>query len=142
MNAIEKIFFDNLDGKFARVKSEGLQIEGHIEQRCRLEFVERFGLRCSAKLEYNLSGIVKKIEQLIIQNRNELSPLTFKQIDSVVDLVIPEIKNSYVQIAMISCYDVKNILADYSKGILTSIKIQYGNGSTTHIYHISDKELY
>lgn len=65
-----------------------------------------------------------------------------KQIDSVVDLVIPEMINSYVQVAMISCYDVKNILADYSKGILTSIKIQYNNGSITHIYGISDKELY
>jgi len=37
---------------------------------------------------------------------------------------------------------IKNILADYSKGILTSIKIQYNNGSITHIYGISDKELY
>jgi len=65
-----------------------------------------------------------------------------KQIDGVVDLVIPKMINSYVQVAMVSCYDVKNISTDYSKGILTSIKIQYGNGSITHMYGISDKELY
>lgn len=141
MNAIEKIFFDNLDGKFARVKSEGLSIEGYIDQRCKLEFVERYGLKCCVKLEYNSTDIIRKIEKLIIRNKNELS-LTMKQIDGVVDLVIPEMINSYVRVAMISCYDVKNILADYSKGILTSIKIQYNNGSITHIYGISDKELY
>lgn len=129
MNNIEQFFKDNLDNKTAYISSDGLLVAGAIGQKCKLEFVKHFGLSCSAKIEYNNLNASKVIEDLLIQHR-ETFDISHGQRDKIIDALIPHIKNTYIQVAIISSIDIEKISVSYNdKGNVTDVKIKYLKGS-------------
>jgi len=137
MNNIEQFFKDSLDNKMAYVSSCGLILEGTIEQKCKLEFIQYSGLHCSVKLGYNRLEIVKKVEQILIQNKEQFD-ITYDKRDEIINAIVPQLKEMFVQVGKISNYGVENISSVYDKENVRDVKIKYTNGSITLIRCIED----
>ena len=132
MNNIEQFFKDNLDKRIAYVSSDGLFLEGTIEQKCKLEFIQYSGLHCSVKLEYNRLNVVKEVEQILIQNREEFD-ISYDKRDEIINAIIPKMKDMFIQCGKISYYGIEKISSVYDKENVRDVEIKYSNGSTIKI---------
>lgn len=137
MTSIAKFLNDNLQNKMAYVSSDGLLLEGAIEQKCKLEFNQYYGIICSVELEYNSKNIIKEIEQILIQNRENFQ-ISYDTRDAIINSMIPILKEKVVQVGRIIHSGISNFSTVYDKDILKSIEIKYLNGSTTRITCIED----
>lgn len=137
MNNIEKFFKDNLDNKMAYVSSDGLFLEGNLEQKCKLEFIQYFGLACSVQLEYNRLNIVKEVEQILIQNREGFD-ISYDTRDKIINALIPKMKDMFIHCGKISNYGIEKISSVYDKENIRDVDIKYSNGSTVRISCIQD----
>lgn len=141
MDNINQFFKDNLDNKMAYVRADGLFVEGTIEEKCKLEFQEHFGLICSVKLQYNTGKVAEHIQGLLIQNREALN-ISYDKRDLIIQTIIPALIESYVQVAKIAPYGVVNISAVYNKEReIESADIKYSNGATVSITCIESIKL-
>ena len=136
MTNIEEFFIEHLDGRMAHVSSDGLFLEGTLEQKCKLDFIQYNGLNCSIELEQNNSEVVKQIEQILIQNKENLS-ITNDERDALINLLIPQIKKMFVRIGIIFYYGIEGISSSYNEeGHVVSVEIKYKKGSTIYIRSI------
>lgn len=137
MNNIEQFFKDNLDKKMAYVSSDGIFLEGTIEQKCKLEFIQYSGLHCSVKLEYNRLNVVKEVEQILIHNRENFN-ITYDKRDEIINAIIPKMKEMFVQCGKISYYGIEKISSVYDKENIREVEIKYTKGSTIKISCIEE----
>lgn len=138
MTTIEKFFKETLDNKMGYVSVGGVRLEGTLEQKCKLEFIQYTGVRCSIKTEYNNLNTTQNVEKILIEHKDSWG-LTYHQRDDIINTLIPKLKNMYVQVGVLSYYGVNDIKSTYdSDGSVTSVDIEYENGSILKITNIEE----
>ena len=139
MNNLEELLKNNLDGKVAYVKSSGLTLEGSLEDKCTLKYIPYHGIQCITKLEYNQCNVVKLIEQSLVNMREDVG-MTYDVRDKILDVLIPTISNTYVQIGMINMYGIKSINTQFNNdGTMTEARLIYDSGNIISITSIQTK---
>lgn len=137
MNNIEQFFKTNLDGKTAQISAGGLYLEGGMEQKCKLEFIEFSGLHCNVNIEYNRKDILSIINKIIIEDKEEFD-ITYTQRDQILDAITLKLKESNIQGGKISAYGVKELTTLYDNDVIQNVKIKYKDGSIVEIRGIHE----
>ena len=132
MTNIETFFKDNFDGMEAYVSSGGLHLDGNVEQKCKLNFVEYIGLRCFINLEYNYTKLDLEIQNKLSSLRESLG-ISYYIRNTIVDELTKIVKTTYVQIGVIGTIDIKSISSNYESKTVRDCEIKYEDGSIVKI---------
>jgi hypothetical protein len=137
MTQVEK-YLKELHGKWARINTGGIEIGGAIEQKCKMEFIQHFGLTLSCVLQYNSKDPVNNVNQILIQNREGFD-ISYDSRDRILDVLTPFLQTLEVRVGNIYPHNIKEILSIYDdKGNITGSKLIFKDGSITNIAAITD----
>lgn len=138
MNSIEKFFKEELDGKYARIFSGGLEINGTLEQKCKMSYKPYFGVNCSVELEFNSSETINLIQKELRES--------FKGpgiAHDVLEKFIPNLKKVEITCGRVYLLGIVKINSSYNeKGELYSAILEYNDGTKISIKGISDKKIH
>jgi len=132
MNKIQEFFSQNLDKVEAYVRSGGLVSHGSVGEKCQLVFENGY-LNVFTRLEYNHVCVSELVRQKMYEVR-EKEKFNYATVGDLFDAVNVLIKNTYVQVASISPYEIKSINLSYAdKQVLRDCEITYNDGSLVKI---------
>ena len=133
-----KTFFNNnLHGKFAYISCGGLNVEGVIEQKCKLVFFEHTGLECFIKIKPNHTDLTEIIRVKLLEIKDKINfdfhvfGEIYKELSTVVD-------DTYLRVANIRLVNIKSILCDYLDDNLHTCTITFNDNSIVKIKCITD----
>lgn len=138
LSAIELLFKDQLDGMTARVHSGGFYSQGSMEMPCLLVYRQFRGLTLKSELKWNGSEFPVKIHEHLMKNRVEMD-FKYSEIEKVIKVIDTFTEPFLIYLGDISPYGVKSFSTTMDmKGKLSTVKIEYENGSIVDLYGIEE----
>jgi len=132
MKSVELFFKENLDGKEAYVSCGGLLVQGTIDQMCKLEMTEYYGLVCSIKLAYNQTDLAELVRAKIFEVRESIE-MSYAVAGDLFNVLIPMIKETYVKVASIYPSKVESMNVIYRDNVVNGCELKYDDGSIIKI---------
>ena len=133
----KEFFKNNLHEKFAYISCGGLNVEGVIEQKCKMVFFEHTGLECFLKIKPNHTDLTEiiRVKLLEIKDKINFDYYTFGEIHKELSTVLD---NTYLRVAIITPVNVKSILCEYLVDNLHTCIITFVDNSVIKIKCITD----
>jgi len=136
-NSLDTLFKDFLNGKEAYVSASGLVLEGTVEEKVRLEYLNYNGLLCTGSLQWNRFKLEDGFMTTLFKKREEFG-LKYTDTDNIRELLREFIESNRVYVGTIYYHNVKNFTTSQnSDGEVTGVTINYNNGNTVELRNIT-----
>lgn len=138
---LDSLFKHFLDGKTARVESEGLIIQGCENERVSLQYHSQWGLHCLGNLNDNAANVHSELASIFTAQRERLN-FSLDTQEKIIDLLSESLPTISVNFGVISPWDVKSFsVTTDDQGELLSLSITYNKGSRVSISELDSLPL-